>query len=98
MYYNHYDKLEKRQENDILNILKADPVKVCCDLVLDYLKMPVPSWSTMILLQLKEMFFIASRGSAKDAKDLCNNLSNIIVNLTYEVKKKKERLLCKLYE
>jgi len=78
--------------------LKADPVKACCDLALDYLQMPVPSWSTMILLQLKEMFFIASCGCADAANDLCVQISNSIVNLTYEAKKKREILLCKLYE
>ncbi len=98
VYYHHYEELEKKNESDILINLKADPVRTCCSLALDYLQMPVPSWSTMILLQLKEMFFIASCGCADAANDLCNQISNTIVNLTYEVKKKKEILLCKLYE
>ncbi|MCP4552723.1 MAG: transposase family protein [Bacteroidetes bacterium] len=98
VYFHHYEALKKKHESGILDNLKADPVRTCCDLALDYLQMPVPSWSTMILLQLKEMFFIASCGCADTARDLCDQISNSIVNLTYEVKKKREILLCKLYE
>ncbi len=98
VYYHHYEELKKRYKNDILNNLKVDPVKTCCDLALDYLQMPVPSWSTMILLQLKEMFFIASHGCAEEAEGLCDKISNSIVKLTYEINKKREILICKLYE
>lgn len=98
VYYHHYEELGRKHEKDILNNLKINPVKTFRDFVLDYLKMPVPSWSTMIVLQLKELFLIASGGSGEKAEFFCDKISNMIVNLTYEVKRKREVLLCKLYE
>ncbi len=98
IFYNKLEDLYKRTDDDILKSLKIDPVKTCLYLAEDFLDMPVPAWSNMILLQFKDIFFLATAGTVQKAKSLCEQIANIVVSWSFKAKKKREFLLCKLYE
>jgi hypothetical protein len=98
VFYHDFEELLHKNETDLIQEIKADPVKTVHALVVDYLKMPVPAWGNAILLQMKELFLLVAKGSAKTAKSLCDNLTKAIAKMTYENSKKRETLLCRLYE
>ncbi len=98
VFYHNWEDLLKRDELELTQEMKTDPVKTVHTLAVDYLKMPVPAWGNAILLQIKELFLIASQGSAAIAKSLCENLSKAIVKMTFHNSKKREIILCRFYE
>jgi len=98
IYYHQQENLLKRNEKDILTSLNENPEQTLLSLASDYLKMPVPAWGSMILLQMKELFYIASSGSRETAENLCEKISTVVIKWTFDAKKKRDVLLCRIYE
>lgn len=98
VFYHNLEERSQRNEQELAQSMKANPVETAITLIVDYLKMPVPAWRNAILQQLKELFFLAAQGSAKIAKSICDKVSKAIVKMTFQNCKKREILLCRLYE
>lgn len=98
IFFHKFPNMIKKMEKEIGHSLQIDPAQTLIDLAKDYLQMPVPVWGNMILLQLKELFFLAASKSALSPEILCLTISKKITTWKYEERKKRELLLCRLFE
>ena len=98
VYFNHWEKMKETLEKDLAQDLNADPGERFNELSKDYLRMPVPAYSSMILLQLKAMFLLASKSQIDLAEQLRSSTAEIIKNLKCYDYKKKTHLLAKVFE
>ena len=98
VFYHKMDDLLQRNEKELAKEMKANPVETASKLIKDYLEMPVPAWSNAILQQIKDLFFLAVQGSVETAKDIGEKLSKAILKMTYKDGKKREIVLCRMYE
>jgi DNA replication protein DnaD len=98
VYYNHWENMKRVFEQDLAGELKSDPDAVFKQLSKDYLTMPVPAYTAMILLQMKSMFLLATKGQSELATKLRGTTTNLIKQLKIYDYKKRAHLLAKLFE
>jgi hypothetical protein len=98
VYYNHWENMKRVFEKDLAGDLKADPDKAFKQLSKDYLNMPVPAYTAMILLQMKTMFLLATQGQSELATKLRGATTDLLKRLKIYDYKKRAHLLAKLFE
>ncbi len=98
VYYNHWEEMRRKFDEDLAGQLTEDPVAVFKQLSKDYLTMPVPAYTSMILLQLKTMFLLATEGQSTLASQLRTSTLELIKRAKCYDHKKKAHLLAKVFE
>jgi hypothetical protein len=97
-YVHHWETMGQIKEQDLGKSVQSHPVSTCSRLAKDFLSMPIPAYTNRILLDLKECFYLASRGSVEIASELRKSLTEIVLQSKRDAHSKRERLLKKLYE
>jgi transposase-like protein/transposase InsO family protein len=98
VYSHHWETMGRLLDQQQSESLRQNPIQTCSRLATDYIKMPVPTYNSLILIQLKSMFLLASKGSIQIAKNLREEITTQIKKWKYDNPKKREHILQKLYE
>jgi transposase InsO family protein len=98
VYVNHWETMERLSEEGRARALKRDPLAACTRLAADFMTMPIPAYCSRLLLDLKETFFIACKGSAALAGGVRKAVADFIVAAKYQTAEKREALLLHLFE
>jgi hypothetical protein len=98
VYTHHWETMARVTDCQQSESLKENPTQTCSRLIIDYLKMPVPTYKSLILIQLKSMFLLATKGSNQLAKSIRQELCDIVKKWKYENSKKISHILLKLFE
>jgi len=98
IYIRHWESQTINDEEAVYTELRINPWSTFLKLAQDYAEMVVPAYCSMILLQMKECFLMASKGSAAIATALRKELSNMTKSMRKHKKKKRVSLLCKIFE
>ena len=98
VYVHHWDTLDRMAEEDIAHSLRRNPIETCHRLAADFMAMPVPAFSCRILLDLKEAFFIASKGSANLASVVRKSVTDFVLASKKNLAVPRETLLRHLFE
>jgi transposase InsO family protein len=98
VYAHHWDTMGSLTRSDLALSLKTHPEATCARLVADFLHMPIPAFASRILLDLKDAFIGASRGSRDRAEALRGSLAEAILQSRRSPHGRREVLLRKLYE
>ncbi|MGK5082988.1 hypothetical protein WDW37_06755 [Bdellovibrionota bacterium FG-1] len=97
-YAHHWDTMGRLTKSEIAQSLKSHPEATCTRLAADYVRMPVPTYSVSILLDLKKSFFLASKGSAAIATSLRKAITDTVLQSKRATPQRREALLCKAFE
>jgi transposase InsO family protein len=98
VYSYHWDTMGKLKQGDLAQSLRSHPEATCTRLATDFMNMPVPAFSNLILRDLKNSFLVASKGSEELAAQLRKTIASIVVQSPKVGKDRRENLLCKLFE
>jgi hypothetical protein len=98
VYAHNWATMDRLTENDRSDSLRSNPLETCTRLARDYLEMPVPAFGIRILFDLKESFYLASKGCTQIAQRLRHAIAGLIMQSKKTETKKREKLLRKLYE
>lgn len=97
VFYHHWESCEQKSDMDICRNLGIDPKAMFIELAKDYIKSPIPAFSDATLLQMKEYYYLAVQGITQIASTLRESISKMVLNLTFEARKKRERLLLAIF-
>lgn len=98
VYVNHWETIARLSAEARAHSLKRDPLAACTRLAADFMAMPIPAYSSRLLLDLKETFFIASKGSAALASGVRKAIADFILKAKFQIATKREALLLHLFE
>lgn len=98
IYAQHWDTMGRIKERDLAESLRTHPEKTCTRLASDFLNMPVPAYAIRILMDMKEAFYLAVRGSTRRATELRQTIADTVLRSERTDAKKRETLLCRLFE
>jgi len=98
VYAHHWETLGRLKQTELAESLKSNPEATCTRLATDFLNMPVPAFSNLILIDLKNAFFVAAQGKVDRAASLRTTVANLIVSSQRIARERRERLLCILME
>ena len=98
IYAHHWGTMGSMTRSDLALSLKTHPEATCTRLANDFLHMPIPAFANRILLDLKDAFIDASRGSAAQAEKLRGSIADTVLQSHRSTHERREALLRKLYE
>jgi hypothetical protein len=98
VYVHHWDTMGSLTRADLALSLRTHPEATCTRLANDFLHMPIPAFASRILLDLKDAFIGASRGSRDRAEKLRSTLAETALRSRRSSRARREMLLRKLYE
>jgi hypothetical protein len=98
VYAHHWETMGKLKQAELAESIKSHPDATCTRLAADFLNMPVPAFSNLILIDLKRAFFVAARGNVDRAAELRTRIANLVVTSQRAARERRQRLLCTLME
>ncbi len=98
VYAHHWETMGKLKEGELAGSLKTHPEATCTRLATDFLNMPVPAFSNLILIDLKKAFFVAAQGNVDRAASLRATVAKLVVASQRPARERRQRLLCTLME
>lgn len=98
VYAHHWDTMGRLKQSELAASLQSHPEATCTRLASDFLNMPVPAFSNLILVDLKKAFFVAARGSVERAAHLRVTVASLVVSSQKLARERRQALLCRLLE
>lgn len=98
VYAHHWDTMGKLMNRDLALSLKTHPEATCTRLTSDFLNMAIPAFASRCLVDLKDAFIVAARGSAQRAENIRKAMAETALRSRRTTYERRECLLRKLYE
>jgi len=98
VYAQHWDTMGRLAAQDRAASIAERPDQTCTRLATDFLNMPVPAYAARILIDLKESFYLACRGSARLAASLRATIADTVLQSKRTEIRQRETLLSRLFE
>lgn len=97
-YAHHWDTMGRITEPELAQSLKDHPEATCTRLASDFVNMPIPALATALLVDLKNAFLVASKGSGNVATKLREKIAATVLQSKRATPQRREALLCKAFE
>ncbi|MEK7996506.1 MAG: hypothetical protein AAB403_22120 [Planctomycetota bacterium] len=98
IYANHWDTMGRITDPELAESLRMNPEGTCTRLASDFVNMPIPAMAQALLVDLKNVFMLASRGSCAIATKLRERISATVLQSKRATVQRRETLLCRLFE
>jgi hypothetical protein len=98
VYSNHWESMRKSFEKDMAGKLEVNADAVFKQLCIDYFKMPIPAYGSMIILQLKTIFLLAAKSQASIASNIRKSTTELIKKMKIYDSRKRSYLMTKIFE
>jgi len=98
VYAHHWDTMGKLKREDLALSIRTHPETTCLRLSSDFIHMSIPTFASRLLVDLKDAFIAASRGSAVIAERLRKSIVETVIQSRRATQERRERLLHKVYE